>query len=883
MLADAPSDPLLTYDPVRASILKSPAESTILETAEVAASQGPSQGQPVRAREQVPGPLENFLLSEPLAQGGLGDVWVAVQRSLDRVVAVKRLRVDRLEEASFEQRKLLEEMFRQEALTTARLEHPNIVPVYALGSDSEGQALLGMKMVRGQPWDELVREHSELPLDEYLSRHLPILIDVAQAVAYAHSQGILHRDIKPQQVMVGEFGEVLLMDWGLAIPFGAPKDCVEETPSNGPGSGVTTVPGPAGTPSFMAPEQARGNAVNLGPWTDLYLLGGTLYFLLTGSPPHQARNGLAAMAKAARGELQPPQECRPERKLPAELCELTLGVMATRPEERYPRSVPKFIEALQAYLSGANRRRQSLQLTEEVEEQLASSRSGVYSEFSHSLSRLQEAETLWPENPKVPELRDTVLCDYAEAALLQGDLALARVQAVRLPEGRYRGGLLRRIERTRERQRTSERQRRRALNAMAFFALLLLAGGIQYLIEQRRAGERLRRERDTARIARAEAEGLMTFMLEDLWSGLMTIDRTDLLTPVARRAANYYASRDVAALSPTERRNRGHAFATVADALHLQGDTEEAIEAYRQGIGVFAELMVLAPQDLDPLFSYVSTSINLAWALNDVGNTTAALATYDDAEKKCQMGIETHPESLEMMGLLLALQDGAGIVFYDRGDLAAAGEQFREAAQIGHAVLRRDPTAEVREPLAMAEFHHAVVLIDSGQPAQALVVLERTFEIAGANQQTPSAGPYELVLVHIIRARALAMVGRTEEGLLTLRRLAPRLEQGVQEDPANAERRYLLTQLELENGNLESLAGNLTAARVSWQKVVDLVEPYRETTDNLYLLDSQVRALFALGRVEKARPVAEKLLRRGWTHNGIVGLCGLHGVPIPSA
>ena len=873
MFVDAPKDPLLTYDPTRASILKPLRDQTLLDTAIQQAP--PAEGAADMPRRE---PVESggFRLTEPLAQGGLGDVWVGVQRSLDRVVAIKRLREDRLAEASLDQRERLEEMFRQEALTTARLEHPNIVPVYALGADPLGQALLGMKLVRGQPWDELVKEDAGLPVEQFLARHLPILIQVAQAVAYAHSEGVLHRDIKPQQVMVGKFGEVLLMDWGLAIPFAEPADEGGADSSPPAGSGVVTIPGPAGTPSFMAPEQAQGQPEDLGPWTDLFLLGGTLYFLLTGTPPHRARNGLAAMAKAARGELEPPQERVPERKLPEELCRLTLGVMAERPEDRDPRTVTEFIEALQAYLSGATRRRQSRLLAKEVKEQLDSSRCGVYSEFSHSLSRLRQAETLWPENPQVAQLREIVLGDYSEAALIQGDLALARVQAVRLPEGRYRSGLLGRIDRALERQRTSERQRRQAQGAMVVLGVLLLLGGLHYGFEQRKAAERLRHERDAARAARSEAEGLMTFMLEDLWSGLMSIERTDLLMPVARRAAGYYAAREVAELSPTERLNRARAFTTVADALHLQGDTQEAIEIFRRALEEFGELLAAAPGDQERLVSYVTTSNALAWALNDVGHWEGALATYDQVEELCRRWLEENPGDLEVMSLLLNVHDGAGIVLYDRGDLVAAGERFQRAARLGHEVLRRDPSFEVHFALLNAEFHHGVVLMDTDHPAKALVEFERALEIS-KDGPVPENSP-DLALLRIIRARALAVLGRVEEGLEALHLLTPYLERRLQEDPANAERRYLLTQLELERGKIEDFRGRKRAARASWQRVVDLVKPIRETTDHHYLLDSQVRALFYLGRVEEARPVAEKLLARGWTHDGFVELCGLHGV-----
>ena len=878
MVADAPKDPLATYDPSRSSWLRPEpprpepsVEPTVLQ--DIAEAERPAvKGGP-------PTSSESFLLTEPLAQGGLGDVWVGVQRSLDRVVAVKRLREDRLAEATTEQQRRLEEMFRQEALTTARLEHPNIVPVYALGSDPLGQAQLGMKLVRGRPWEELIEEARDLPLGESLNRHLPILIDVAQAVAYAHSQGILHRDIKPQQVMVGEFGEVLLMDWGLAVPFGQVSEAVHTAPSSATSSGATTIPGPAGTPSFMAPEQARGHPEELGPWTDVYLLGSTLYYLLTGSPPHRAKNGLLAMAKAAQGEVETPSERAPHRRVPRELCELAMGAMAPRPEDRRPSTVADLIEALQGYLTGATRRQQSKRLTFEVEEQLESSRATAYGELGHSLSRLREAESLWLENPSVLPLRRRVLEDFAEVALQRGDLTLARLQAEELPEGGEKIRLLQRIDRALDRQRSSEKQRRRSLRALAATLLLLFLGGLHYLLEQRRAGERLRLERDAARQARAEAEGLMTFMLEDLWVGLLAIDRTDLLTPVARRAASYYGARDLKELTPRERVHRGKTFDVVADALQRQGDIEAAVVQQRRAMEVFAALLEEEPRNSEHLIAYLTAAEGLTWFLRDLGRAEEASEVYEQIEGRCREALATAPEDFALQKVLLQIHDGAGIVHYDRGDLSAAEERFWEAVEIGRRVREQGGGELINAYLSQALFHHAVVLLETDRAAQALVFLQESIQIFRHEfGEDLDHNPFLTGLTQALEARALAAVGRLDEGLESLRNLVPKMERALDEDPANVERRYLLAQAHLELGHLEDMANRRGAARRSWQRVVDLVGPLRDSSENLYLLDGLVRALFLLGRVEEARPVAERLLASDWTHNGFVKLCGLHGV-----
>jgi serine/threonine protein kinase len=156
-----------------------------------------------------------FRLIRRIGRGGMGEVWEAVQVSLNRAVAVKRVVTHGKASDSTAART---RDFMMEALVSARLEHPNIVPVHDLGRDEAGAPLLAMKLVKGASWETRIREEFEtLPPEQFLSRHIPTLIAVAQAVAFAHTRGVVHRDIKPSQVMLGDYGEVLLMDWGLAV------------------------------------------------------------------------------------------------------------------------------------------------------------------------------------------------------------------------------------------------------------------------------------------------------------------------------------------------------------------------------------------------------------------------------------------------------------------------------------------------------------------------------------------------------------------------------------------------------------------------------------------------------------------------------------------
>jgi serine/threonine-protein kinase len=224
------------------------------------------------------GTRDAFLLRRLLGRGGFGEVYEGIQRSLGRVVAVKRLRPDVTHLGSSDARgDYLRRAFRQEAMTASLLEHPNIVPVYEYHEDAHGP-LLAMKLVRGTPWDAMLAEDFvTMPVEAFLHKHVQILEEIGQAVAFAHSRGVVHRDLKPSQAMIGEFGEVQLMDWGLAVLVDAGR--IEEA---GLSRHALLIPGlefassPAGTPAFMAPEQAQPDARGVGTWTDVYLLGATL-------------------------------------------------------------------------------------------------------------------------------------------------------------------------------------------------------------------------------------------------------------------------------------------------------------------------------------------------------------------------------------------------------------------------------------------------------------------------------------------------------------------------------------------------------------------------------------------------------------------------------
>ena len=220
---------------------------------------------------------QGFLTGETIGQGAMADILEADQKTLWRTVAIKTLKPEKRGPND-------QKTFLAEAVATANLEHPNIVPVHDLVRDGDGHLQLVMKRVVGRTWKALLHpetDEDEAAADELeLDDHLDMLLKVCDAVAYAHSRGILHRDIKPENVMIGDFGEVLLMDWGCAVTYGDYRITAM--------AHLTELETISGTPNYIAPEMARGDDDRTGPWSDVYLLGGILYEILTGESPLRA-------------------------------------------------------------------------------------------------------------------------------------------------------------------------------------------------------------------------------------------------------------------------------------------------------------------------------------------------------------------------------------------------------------------------------------------------------------------------------------------------------------------------------------------------------------------------------------------------------------------
>ena len=290
---------------------------------------GASRATPVTLADEsdaasAPAPLagnDRYALEREIGSGGMGRVFAARDLRLQRPVAIKMLRV---RDAALATR------FEREVRLAARLQHPGVVPVYDAGFWPSGEPFLVMKLVLGQSLARVIRD-ADTPADRLAL--LPHVITAAEAVAYAHDQGIVHRDLKPINVLVGAFGETIVLDWGLAkdLRAAAELDGADIAASGPPPAspGDTAAGAVLGTPSYMAPEQAAGRPVDAR--ADVYALGGILYHVLAGTAPQ-----LTSDAPAAGGPRVAPLATL-EPRLPSDLLAIVEKAMAAEPAARLPR------------------------------------------------------------------------------------------------------------------------------------------------------------------------------------------------------------------------------------------------------------------------------------------------------------------------------------------------------------------------------------------------------------------------------------------------------------------------------------------------------------------------------------------------------------------
>ncbi|MCE9583323.1 MAG: SUMF1/EgtB/PvdO family nonheme iron enzyme [Planctomycetes bacterium] len=301
---------------------------------------------PAPAAELTPAPAERYLLGREIGSGGIGRVVETADREIGRTVALKLAHPGSPDHAL--------ERFRAEARITGRLEHPNIVPVHEMGTlPGTREVFFCMKRIVGRDMHDVIRDGKWK-----MRRLVEAFRDVCRAVAYAHSKGVIHRDLKPANVMLGDFGETLVVDWGLAKEIGAPETRPEDGTARGTssstnvrqsGSSLTVAGDVLGTPAYMPPEQARGKVEEVDQLSDVYSLGAILFEILSGKPPFLGKTQLETLLKVIEDPVAPLPDAPPE------LAAICFRALAKKKADRWPSAAALEAE-VEAWLEGTRER-----------------------------------------------------------------------------------------------------------------------------------------------------------------------------------------------------------------------------------------------------------------------------------------------------------------------------------------------------------------------------------------------------------------------------------------------------------------------------------------------------------------------------------------------
>lgn len=281
---------------------------------------------------------ERYDMHELIGRGGMATVRRVVDRVLNRETAMKEI------EGPLSSKFLEVLRFLEEAQITGQLDHPSVVPVHDFGIGlANDRAYFTMKLVRGDTLGQIVSLHHAIGLDgRALERLLGIFLRVCEGISFAHSRHVVHRDLKPENILVGSHGQVYVMDWGLArvADGGRPSERASDEDE-------WMI---AGTPSFMAPEQARGNLSEIDTRTDVFGLGAVLYAILTGRGPFASPTANSSLALSRAGEVAPPERVA-SRAIPPELSRITLKALAAKQADRY-QTVDELAKDVQEFLRG---------------------------------------------------------------------------------------------------------------------------------------------------------------------------------------------------------------------------------------------------------------------------------------------------------------------------------------------------------------------------------------------------------------------------------------------------------------------------------------------------------------------------------------------------
>jgi serine/threonine protein kinase len=769
---------------------------------------------------------ERYTLGAEIARGGMGVVYRAVDSILGREVAVKVLQ-ERYGPASGAALR-----FADEARITGQLQHPSIPPVHDLGTLPDGRPFLAMKLIQGHTLSDLLKARTDPSAER--GRFVAAFEQICQAVAYAHSHNVIHRDLKPANVMVGAFGEVQVMDWGLAKILGAEKAATAPTDVEGaaartwaqisatPDLGSHTQTGSVlGTPAYAPPEQVAGETDKVDARADVFGLGAILAVILTGKAPYVGETFESVRVMSVRGKLDDCfarlAACGAEPELVA-LCRSCLAFEpADRPADGG--AVAGAVAALRAEADERARRAELERVRVEGERATAEARA----------AERRKRRRLWVGAASV-----------LAVALVGGLTAIVAVQ-------------------------------RRANAELADEQAKVEARNLELAAEQVKVQARF----DTAVKA---IETFHTGVSEEAL--LKNPQLQELRAKLLRQAAGFYGDLEKLLAGQTDAKSRkalASGYVQLADLTEKIGDQTEALRVHRQALAVRRELAAAPVADLETRLDVARSLLAVSALLNAKGDRPGALAVLEEGRDLAGRLVSEEPTDAGRAVLALS-HSRWGLLLAQTGDPTKALESHAKALALRQDLADANPdVAKFQSELAWSHMNVGGIMMDTGKPAEALKAYQRALAIREKLADDKSAGTQyknELAMSHNAIGLLLSQDGKPAEALEAYAKALEIWQKLADANPAVSSFQSTLALNHYNSGTLLKELGKPGEVLKSYQKALDIrqklvdanptVTVFQQALAQSYfslgpLLSEMGKSDEALGAYQKARAIVQRL------------------------